>query len=331
GAVDATTGGAGGGGGAGGQNFVTATATSVAPFQLAPAPADGVAVISYEPLAAPQVRTQPTLSGVAQIGRALTCELGTWSGSPALAVAWLRNGQPIPGATTATYTPATADAGQQIACQVTATNAAGTTVARTPAITIPVTTGPANATLPTVTGSSAIGSRVTCNPGTWTGTPTFTYAWLRNGRAISGQTAATYTLGRVDAGQAIQCAATATVAGLTSTAQSAAVGGPARLVILTTTALVSRTGGVTVQVACFGPTDCAVPRMTATSGQVIARAGARTIRSGNSSRYVMTLGRRGLSKLGRAGSSIPVRFVSTPTGGYGGNARLTFVALNGAR
>lgn len=330
GATDLTTATAGGGGGAGGLSFTTAAATGVT-TALAPTRDDGLAVVTYEPLAAPQVRTQPTLSGVAQVGRPLTCELGTWSGSPSLAVAWLRNGTPIAGATTATYTLVAADAAQQLACQVTATNSAGATVARTPAITVPVTGGPGNARVPVVTGRSAIGERLTCEPGQWAGQPTFTYAWLRNGRAIARQTATTYTLARADAGQAIQCAVTATAGGESATAQTAAVGGPARLVILTQTALVSRTGALTVQVACFGPTDCVVPAMTATSGQVIARAGARTVRSGASSRYRIQLGRRGLSKLGRIGSSIQVRFVSTPTGGYGGNARLTWFAPNGAR
>lgn len=330
GAAGAATDAAGGGGGAGGLSFTTAAATGVT-TALAPTRDDGLAVVTYEPLAAPQVRTQPTLSGVAQVGRPLTCELGTWSGSPSLAVAWLRNGTPIAGATTATYTLVAADAAQQLACQVTATNSAGATVARTPAITVPVTGGPGNARVPVVTGRSAIGERLTCEPGQWAGQPTFTYAWLRNGRAIARQTATTYTLTRADAGQAIQCAVTATAGGESATAQTAAVGGPARLVILTQTALVSRTGALTVQVACFGPTDCVVPAMTATSGQVIARAGARTVRSGASSRYRIQLGRRGLSKLGRIGSSIQVRFVSTPTGGYGGNARLTWFAPNGAR
>jgi hypothetical protein len=327
--TDATTAGAGGGGGAGGQSFSTANATGLT-TGVATAPGNGVAVLTYEPLATPQAQVQPTISGVAQVGRALTCETGTWSGSPSLRVAWLRNGAAIPNATATTYTLAEPDGAQQIACQVTATNAAGSAVARTTAITIPLTAGPTPVTAPSVTGRAAIGERVTCEPGTWTGgTPTFAYVWLRNGRAIARQTASTYTLARADAGQSVQCAVTATAAGLSTTAQSVAVGGPARLVILTTTATVSRAGAVTIQVACFGPTDCAVPSMTATSGQVIARAGARTVRSGASSKYAIRLGKRGLSKLRRVGSSIPVRFVSTPTGGYGGNARLTWVALNG--
>ncbi|MBB4662091.1 hypothetical protein [Conexibacter arvalis] len=320
--------GAGGGGGAGGQSFVTASATNSS-ISTAAQHGDGVAVISYEPLDVPAAITQPTLSGVAQVGRALTCELGTWSGSPSLAVAWLRDGAPIAGAGNATHTLVAEDAGKQIACQVTATNSAGTTIARSPAITVPLGTGPINATAPTIRGTSAIGERLTCETGTWVGTPTFAYVWLRNGRAIAGQTREAYTLVRADAGQSIQCAVTATIGGESVTATTAMVGGPARLVILSTTALVSRTGAVTVKVACFGPTDCVIPRMTATSGQVIARGGARTVRSGNSSRYRINLGRRGLTKLRRTASSIPVRFVSAPNGGYGGNARISFVALRG--
>lgn len=328
GSASALTEGAGGGGGAGGQSYAINTAHNVS-TELAATRGNGVAVVSYEPLSTPEVRTQPSLSGVAEVGRQLTCELGTWSGSPTLAVAWLRNGTPIANATTAQYTLQTADGGQQVACQVTATNAVGSTVARTPAIGVPVLAGPANTAPPAVTGTAAIGSRVTCNPGTWGGSPAFAYTWLRNGRPIANQTQSTYTLARADAGMTVQCAVRATADGLSTTAQSVAVGGPARLVILNQTALVSRAGSVTVVLGCFGSTDCRVARVTATSGQVIARSGRRVVRAGATSRVVLTLGRRGLSKLRRAGSSIPVRFVSLPEGGYGGNVRMTWVALRG--
>ncbi|ADB51753.1 glycine-rich protein [Conexibacter woesei] len=321
--------GAGGGGGAGGQNYLPPNAPNPT-VGLSDLTGNGVAIVSYEPLAAPAVRTQPTLSGVGAVGRELTCELGTWSGSPSLAVAWLRNGTAISGATTARYTLATADGGQQVACQVTATNSAGSTIARTPALGIPAAAAPAASVLPRVSGVAAIRGRLTCIPGTWSGAPTFTYTWLRNGAPISGATSATYSPVTADAGQVLQCAVRATATGLSTTAQSVATGGPPRLVILSTVALVSRSGAVTVTLGCFGPTACRVPRVTVTSGQVIARAGARTVRAGGTSRVELRLGRRGVSKLRSAGSSIPVRFVSTPTGGYGGNARLQFVALRGA-
>lgn len=329
GASNAANDGAGGGGGGGGQNYLPPNAQNTT-AGLSDLTGNGVAIVSYEPLAAPVVRTQPTLSGVAAVGRELTCELGTWSGSPSLAVAWLRNGTAISGATTARYTLASADGGQQVACQVTATNPAGSTIARTPALGVPAAAAPVASVQPRISGVAALRGRLTCVPGTWSGTPTFTYSWLRNGAPISGATSASYTPVTADAGQVLQCAVRATAGGLSTTAQSAATGGPPRLVILSTVALVSRTGAVNVTLGCFGPTACRIPSVTVTSGQVIARAGSRTIRAGATSRVALRLGRRGVSKLRSAGSSIAVRFVSTPTGGYGGNARLQFVALRGA-
>ncbi|MDO8210641.1 hypothetical protein [Conexibacter sp. CPCC 206217] len=332
GASNGTANGAGGGGGAGGQSYVAPVlqAQNVA-IQAAVRTGNGLATVSYEPAAAPAIVTQPTLSGTVALGRQLTCELGTWSGAPALAVAWLRNGVAITGATRAQYTVATADQGQQLACEVTATNATGRAVARTPAVGVPTFTGPSASIAPTVSGTAAIGGRLTCNPGTWTGSPTFTYLWIRNGIAIAGQTSASYTAQRADAGQVLQCSVRATLDGVSTTAQTPAFGGPSRLVILTTTVLVSRTGTLSVQVGCFGPTACRIPAVTVTSGQVIARSGARTVRPGATSKIALRLGKRGVSKLSRAGSSIVTRFVSTPTGGYGGNARVTLVALKGAR
>ncbi|HEY4277728.1 MAG TPA: hypothetical protein VGM91_05885 [Conexibacter sp.] len=328
GATDGTTG-AGGGGGAGGQNFEAAGATGITEG-VAPQPI-GAVTVTYDPAEMPAVQTQPTLSGVVKVGGQLTCELGTWSGAPSFAIQWTRNGAAIVGATNAQYTLLDADAGQQISCQVTATNANGSAVARTPAVAVPIG-GPSNSALPTVTGTAAIGSRVTCNNGTWSQAPTFAYQWLRNGAPIAGATAQTYTETKTDAGAALQCAVKATASGETVTAQTAAVGGPARLVIMVATALVSKTGAVTVPIACYGPTNCVVPAITATSGgQVIARGSARTVHSGASSKIAFRLGKRGLAHLGKAGSSIAVRFVSTPTGGYGGNRRITFVALHGAK
>jgi hypothetical protein len=192
-------------------------------------------------------------------------------------------------------------------------------------------TGPTNSVGPSVTGSATIGSRLTCNRGTWAGSPTFAYTWLRNGVAIPGQTQATYTAARADAGQLLQCAVRASANGLTTAAQSTAFGGPPRLVILTTTALVSRSGTLAMKVGCFGPTACRIPRASITYGKEIARSGAHAIRADGTSSIVFTLARRGAGKLRRAGSSITARFTATPSGGNGVNARIQLVALRGTR
>lgn len=43
---------------------------------------------------------------------------------------------------------------------------------------------PANQAAPTIDGTAAVGGRVTCSPGTWTGTYTYTYRWLLNGAEL---------------------------------------------------------------------------------------------------------------------------------------------------
>ena len=54
----------------------------------------------------------------------------------ALGYQWLRNGAAISGATQATYVPADADVGRQLACVVTATNAAGDADSTAEAVTV---------------------------------------------------------------------------------------------------------------------------------------------------------------------------------------------------
>ena len=55
----------------------------------------------------------------------------------------------------------------------------------------------------TISGTAKVGSLLTANPGTWTPSAAFTYVWKRNGVAISGATASTYTLKAADAGKVI--------------------------------------------------------------------------------------------------------------------------------
>lgn len=68
----------------------------------------------------------PVISGSAAVGSTLSCTTGTWTNSPtSYAYQWLRDGDPISGATSSTYQLQQADEGEMVSCVVTATNAAG--------------------------------------------------------------------------------------------------------------------------------------------------------------------------------------------------------------
>jgi hypothetical protein len=89
--------------------------------------------------------------------------------------------------------------------------------------------GPANTTPPTVSGTAKAGETLTATSGTWADpTATFTYAWQRCDDAgtacatIAGATAKTYVPGSADVGQTDRVLVTATNAGGTTEAPSAA-------------------------------------------------------------------------------------------------------------
>ncbi|HEX3735058.1 MAG TPA: hypothetical protein VHU86_07860 [Solirubrobacterales bacterium] len=155
-------------------------------------------------------------------GAVIPCEAGP--AGKTLSYEWLRNGVPIGGATSANYTVAAADAGTSIQCRVKAASSEGATLK---ANTSPIVVAPAPATAPptpgtpTISGSLATGSTLTCAAGSWTGSPSFAYQWLRNGAPIGGATATTYVLQVADSETAIQCEVTGTNAGGAAVGESA--------------------------------------------------------------------------------------------------------------
>jgi hypothetical protein len=205
-------------------------------FTLAGAPstqevAGGVSV--------PRNIVPPALSGAPLVATTLVLEPGEWTGSPTLAIAWLRcdNRQlavyqtvppgctPIPGANATTYLVTRADTGKYLTAQVAGNGPAGFSLAgaiSTDAIISDVVK-PVNMTPPTVSGAPSVGSVWTVDRGTWFGIPTFAIAWLRCAdpqtvvyttvpagcTPIAGATGATYVTVQADVGKYL----TAQVAG----------------------------------------------------------------------------------------------------------------------
>lgn len=69
---------------------------------------------------------------------------------------------------------------------------------------------PVNTVAPSVSGSAPVGSTLSTTDGTWSNSPTFTYAWARDGSPIGGATSSTYVTVSADAGHAVGCTVTAT-------------------------------------------------------------------------------------------------------------------------
>lgn len=179
--------------------------------------------------APPQSLTAPQVGGPTAVGKLLSAENGTWSGTPALSFAhqWRRcdadgaNCADIAAADGATYRAAEADAGARLRVVVTATNAVGTASATSAASPVVQIDPPVIVDLPRIeapAGPIAAGITLTAQPGTWDGAQPidFAFAWARcdatltTCATIAGATADTYTLVAADIGARIVVRVTAT-------------------------------------------------------------------------------------------------------------------------
>lgn len=168
-------------------------------------------VAPSDPVPTPPVNTvAPAITGGTDDGDVLTCDTGTWDNDPdTYTYQWKRNGANAIGYTASTYNIGVEEAGINISCVVTATNADGSASATSNTVAIP--DAPLNTVLPEITGDvAAIDDVLTVSDGTWDGSPTFTYSWIRNEELIIGETGDTYTLTLADSASTIYARVTGT-------------------------------------------------------------------------------------------------------------------------
>jgi hypothetical protein len=76
--------------------------------------------------------------------------------------------------------------------------------------------------VPTMTGTAAVGATLTAKTGTWTPGPSFSYQWKRNGASITGATKSAYTLTANDAGTSVAVVVTGYAPGISVTSIASA-------------------------------------------------------------------------------------------------------------
>lgn len=167
---------------------------------------------------APANTAPPTISGTPAVGSTLTASPGTWTGTAPITYEyqWDRNGSDIAGATGTTHVVDALDEGAILQVKVTATNVAGSDVAYSLPVEIPLpgrtgVNSPKLVTPPTIEIASS-GNKLHATRGVWTGqpTPTLKVEWLKNGVVVQGETQNNYIFGGNDFGKTFHVKITAT-------------------------------------------------------------------------------------------------------------------------
>jgi hypothetical protein len=157
----------------------------------------------------------PTISGIPQVGSALTARPGEWGPSPVtLTYQWYSNDRAIVGATKWTFTPTAALRGTTISLRVTGARAGYATSSRTSTAAATVRAGTLVSPIPTTSGTAQVGSTITANPGSWGPAPvTLTYQWYAAGKPITNGTGRSYRPTASTVGMSITVRVTGTKTG----------------------------------------------------------------------------------------------------------------------
>jgi hypothetical protein len=177
----------------------------------------------------------------------LTAAAGAWDAGVTLTYQWYRSGIAIANATTDTYTVLNADLGATLSVAVTGAKINFTSVTKTSAITGVVTSLTlATTPTPTVSGATQVGNALTAVTGNWDAGVTFTYQWLRNGTAVAGSTASSYSLQGTDVGATISVAVSAAKSGYSTVTKTSVATGAVTAGVFTSQPTPTIAGSATV-------------------------------------------------------------------------------------
>jgi hypothetical protein len=155
----------------------------------------------------------PSVTGTVKVGSVLGVRPGLWTTGTVFTHQWYRAGTPVPGAVSATYRLAAADAGKRMSVRVTGTKLGYRPAMKISAATVPVAAGTLVAPVPAVSGILRTGYVLTASPGAWTPGTALRFQWFRSGVPIPGATARTYRLVTADRADSLKVRVSGSLAG----------------------------------------------------------------------------------------------------------------------
>lgn len=155
--------------------------------------------------------TEVRLSGSAKVGGRLNAIVAAEQAA-GYRYRWLRNGEPIGGATSGSYAPKAADRGARLSVEVTASAPELDTVTKTSA-TVTIGSGSLSGATPRISGMAKIGKKLRVRAGAWTAGTRLSYQWYLNGKAVRGATKAGFKIPKAAKGKKVSVRVTGTQPG----------------------------------------------------------------------------------------------------------------------
>ncbi|MFI5426460.1 CHAP domain-containing protein [Aeromicrobium sp. UC242_57] len=156
--------------------------------------------------------TAPAVTGTPKVDSTLTAASGALAPvATNQTYLWFADGVAISSARSSTFSPGPELVGKKISVRIRSARSGYTTNEATSAQAAAVALGDILSTVrPAISGTAAVGSRLTSSAGTWSKTGlTLGYQWRANGVAIAGATAARYDVTPADRGKTLDVVVTA--------------------------------------------------------------------------------------------------------------------------
>lgn len=283
---------------------------------------------------------RPTFAGSAAVGSVLTATTSAWSPAATVAYQWYADGEPIAGATSASFELTPAQLGATVRVVVTGSRPGYTPRSlASEATSAPVVRGTfAQAPRAVVTGEERVGSVLTATTPPWSPEADLAHQWYADGRPIDGATAPNYTLSPADLGRHVRVVVTGTRDGFTARSlASTRITGPVGRGSFTTAPRPTFTGEARVGSVLTASTLAWSPEATLTyqwyaDGKPVAGATRPTLtlgaaQRGTAVRVVVTGTRDGFTTRRLASERLtePVaagRFTTAPRPTFTGTARV---------